>query len=109
MSPALYLAQRLSAVVLAFAVAVHLATIIYAVHAGLNASAILGRTHGNVPFLAFYVVFVLAASVHAPIGLRSILREWTPWRDRSLDLAMIVVGLALLLLGFRAAWAVFAA
>ena len=108
MNPTLYLAQRASAVVLAFAVAVHLATIIYAVHAGLNASSILGRTHGNVAFLAFYMLFVLAASIHAPIGLRSILREWTPWRDRSLDLAMVAVALVLLALGVRAAWAVFA-
>ncbi len=109
MSPRLYLAQRLSAVVLAIAVAGHLATIIYAVHVGLSASKILGRTQGNGALLCFYLLFVVAASIHAPIGLRSILREWTLWRDRSLDVAMVVVGLLLLALGFRAAWAVFAA
>ena len=53
----LFLAQRASAVVLAFAVAVHLATILYAVRGGLTAADILGRTHGNVGFLIFYAVF----------------------------------------------------
>lgn len=109
MNSKLYLAQRLSAFVLAFAVAGHLATIMYAVHAGLSASKILGRTQGNRALLGFYLLFVVAASVHAPIGLRAILREWTLWRSRSLDIAMVLVGLLLLALGFRAAWAVFAA
>jgi fumarate reductase subunit C len=103
----LFLAQRASAMVLAFAVTVHLATILYAVRGGLTAGEILGRTRGNGWFLAFYVLFVLAVSVHAPIGLRNVVREWTPWRSRSLDLAVVIVALALLELGLRSAWAVF--
>jgi succinate dehydrogenase subunit C len=105
--PILFLAQRASAFVLAFAVAVHLATILYAVRGGLTAGEILSRTHGNVVFLAFYSLFVLAVAVHAPIGLRNVLREWTPWRGRSLDIALALFSGVLLVLGFRAVFAVF--
>ena len=107
MTPALYLAQRLSACILAFAVAIHLVTIIYAVRGGLSADTILARTHGSAAFLAFYATFVVAAAIHAPIGLRSILREWTLWRGRSLDASAVLFGCLLLALGLRAAWAVY--
>jgi fumarate reductase subunit C len=109
MSAALFVAQRLSAVVLALAVAVHLGTILYAVRGGMTAGDILGRTQGNVWFLAFYATFVVAVAVHAPIGLRNILREWTRWRGTTLDLAMVAVALSLLGLGLRAVIAVFVA
>ena len=109
MSAFLFAAQRVSAMVLALAVAVHLATIFYASHAGLTASAILARTHGNVAFALFYGLFVIAVAVHAPVGLRNVLREWTPWRGRMLDVALILFALALLLLGFRAVAAVYSA
>lgn len=105
----LLLLQRASAVVLALAVLVHLATIIIAVRGGLTAGEILGRTSGNLAWLVFYSVFVAAAAIHAPIGLRTILREWTGWRGRSCDLTMILVAVVLLVLGLRAAWAVYAA
>jgi fumarate reductase subunit C len=108
MTAFLFAAQRLSAMVLALAVAIHLATIIYASHAGLTAGAILQRTHGNVAFAAFYGLFVIAVAVHAPIGLRNVLREWTPWRGRMLDTALLFFAAALLLLGFRAVIAVYA-
>jgi len=104
---AVFVAQRLSAVVLAFAVVVHLATILYAVRGGLTAEDILSRTRENAWFLAFYLVFVVAIAVHAPIGLRNILREWTPWHGRSLDVALGIFALILLLLGARAALAVY--
>ena len=109
MTPALYIAQRATAVVLAFAVTIHLATIIYAARGGLTAGEILARTHGNRWFLGFYLIFVLAAAVHAPIGLRSVLREWAKWRGRSLDMAMLIFSALLLVLGARAALAVFLA
>lgn len=107
MTAILFVAQRLSAAVLAIAVAVHLATILYAVRGGLTAAEVLGRTRHNGWFLAFYVVFVLAVAVHAPIGLRNVLREWTAWRGRSLDVALAAFALLLLALGLRAALAVF--
>jgi fumarate reductase subunit C len=103
----LFLAQRASAAVLAFAVAVHLATIIYAVRGGLTAGEILARTRGNNWFLAFYLLFVFAVAVHAPIGLRNVLHEWTPWRGRSLDVALAIFAALLLVLGVRAAVAVY--
>ena len=101
-------AQRASALVLALCVAVHLLTLIYAVQSGLSAAEILGRTRGNALWLTFYLVFVAAVAVHAPIGLRTILSEATPWRGRSLDLCMLLAGSALAAWGARAAWAVFA-
>lgn len=109
MSALLFAAQRLTAFVLAFAVAIHLATILYAVHGGLTAGEILGRTRGNLAFLAFYGLFVAAVSIHAPIGLRNVLREWTPWRGRSLDVALLLFAVLLFILGFRAVYAVFCA
>ena len=108
MSALLFAAQRLSAMVLAFAVAVHLATILYASHAGLTAGAILARTRGNVAFALFYGLFVVAVAVHAPIGLRNVLREWTPWRGRTLNITLLLFAALLLVLGFRAVIAVFA-
>ncbi|MEP6559412.1 MAG: succinate dehydrogenase, partial [Burkholderiales bacterium] len=52
--------QRISAMVLAVCVLVHLAVIIYAVRGGLSAAEILGRTHGSWSFGLFYAVFVVA-------------------------------------------------
>jgi fumarate reductase subunit C len=104
---ALFIAQRASAAVLAFAVSVHLVTILYAVRGGLTAGEVLARTRGNGWFLAFYALFVVAVAVHAPIGLRNVLREWSPWRGRSLDLALALFAGLLLFFGLRAAWAVY--
>lgn len=105
----LFLLQRASAAVLAVAVLVHLATILLAVRGGLTAGEILDRTAGNRAWFGFYVLFVLAAAIHAPIGLRAILREWTGWRGRSCDLALALFAVLLAVLGLRAAWAVYAA
>ena len=94
---------------LAFAVAVHLATIVYAVRGGLTAGEILARTEGNPAFLAFYVVFVAAVAVHAPIGLRNVLREWLRLQGRACDAALSVLALALFVLGARAVLALYIA
>ncbi|HMK68693.1 MAG TPA: succinate dehydrogenase [Stellaceae bacterium] len=104
----LWIVQRATAAVLAVAVAVHLATIIYAVHTGLSAAAVLARTQGNPWWLGFYLVFVLAAALHAGVGLRTILREMTPWRGPSLDGAAACASLFLLIMGWRAAIGLFA-
>jgi fumarate reductase subunit C len=103
----LFIAQRATAVMLAGAVAIHLGTIIYAVRGGLTAGDILGRTQGNLWFLVFYAVFVLAVAVHAPIGLRNIFREWTRWRGPALDVALAGFAVLLLVLGLRAVLAVY--
>jgi len=109
LSAALFVAQRGSAAILAVAVTVHLATIIYAVRGGLTAAEILGRTRHNGWFLALYLVFVLAVAIHAPIGLRNIAREWTTWRGRSLDVALVALAAVLAILGATAALALFRA
>lgn len=101
-------AQRASAAVLALCVIVHLATMIYAVQGGLTAAEILGRTRGNAAWFAFYSLFVLAVTVHAPIGLRSVLGEWLGWRGKSRDLALLVFAMVLAWTGMKAVMAVFA-
>jgi fumarate reductase subunit C len=103
----LWLAQRASAAVLALCVLVHLATIIYAVQGGLSAAEILARTRGNVVWLGFYSLFVLAVTVHVPIGLRPVLGEWLGWRGRSCDAALLAFAMLLAALGMRAVLAVF--
>ena len=75
----LWIVQRASAAVLALCVLVHLATIIYAVRGGLTGAEILARTRGSAAWFAFYSLFVLAVTVHAPIGLRAVLGEWLGW------------------------------
>ena len=104
----LYLLQRASAMILAPLVIAHLGLIVYAVRGGLTAAEILSRTQGNLGWALFYGLFVLAVAVHAPIGLRNILREATAWRGASLNLVMGLFGLLLLGLGLRAVWAVVA-
>jgi len=104
----LWIVQRASAAVLALCVALHLVTIILAVRGGLSAAEILARTRGSAGWMAFYALFVLAVAVHAPIGLRTIMREMTPWRGPSLDMAMAVLAVGLALLGWRALGGLFA-
>ena len=101
-----WVAQRATAVILAICVAVHLATMIYAVRGGLTAGEILGRTRGSIAWGTFYSVFVLSAAIHGAIGLRAIAAEWLGFRGAAAELAMTVVGLVLTLAGLRAVAAV---
>lgn len=103
----LWVAQRASAAVLAICVTVHLATMIYAIQGGLSAAEILSRTRGSVAWFAFYALFVIAVTVHAPIGLRPVLGEWLGWRGRSRDAFLLVVAMVLAGLGMRAVFGVF--
>ena len=105
---ALFALQRLTAKLLAPLVVVHLVLILYAVHGGLSAAEILGRTQGSAAWGVFYGLFVLAVAVHAPIGVRNVVREWTRWRGRSLDVASVTLAIVLLALGLRAVAAVVA-
>jgi len=104
----LWIAQRASAAVLALCVLVHLATMIYAMRGGLTGAEILARTRGNLAWLAFYTLFVLAVSVHAPIGLRAVLAEWLGWRGRSRDVALLLFAMLLAWMGMRAVMTVYA-
>ncbi|MEM7170373.1 MAG: succinate dehydrogenase [Pseudomonadota bacterium] len=103
-----FLLQRLSAAVLAPLVLVHLGLILYAIEGGLTAEEILGRTRGSWGWGIFYGLFVVAAAVHAPLGLRNMVREWTGWRGPSLEAAVWIFGAVLLGLGLRAVIAVVA-
>lgn len=104
----LWFAQRLSAGVLAACVIIHLITIFYAMRSGLSAVEILGRTQGNLAFAAFYLVFVVSAAVHAPIGLMRIAQEWFSWRGRWLNLSCTALGLFMLFAGTLALWGLYA-
>lgn len=104
-----WVAQRVTAAVLAVCVLVHLVTIIYAVRGGLSAVEILERTRGSVAWAAFYVIFVLAVAVHGAIGLRTVAAEWLGLRGEPAEFAMTLVGLALTVMGLRAVIAVFGA
>ena len=76
----LYLAQRISAAIMAPLVLLHLGLMIYAIQGGLDAAEILGRTRGSLCWGSSYAVFGLAVSVHAAIGLRNVMREWLQLR-----------------------------
>jgi len=102
----LWVAQRATAVVLAFCVLVHLATMVYAVRGGLTAAEILGRTRGSIALGTFYSVFVIAAAVHGAIGLRGIAAEWLGWRGNGAEIATVLTGLVLSIAGLRAVVAV---
>jgi fumarate reductase subunit C len=107
MQSLLWVAQRASAAVLALCITVHLATMIYAVRGGLSAAEILGRTQGSYGWFAFYTVFVFAVSVHAPIGLRTVIAETFGWRGAALNVLVLVIGIAMALAGMRAVMGVF--
>lgn len=104
----LWVAQRVTAMILAVAVVVHLVTIILAVRGGLSAAEILGRTRGNEAWLAFYCVFALAAGLHGAIGLRGIAAETIGLRGRGADLAWLAIGLLTAAFGIRAAIGLYA-
>ena len=103
----LWVAQRASAAVLALCVTVHLATMVYAIRGGLSAAEILSRTKGSVGWLMFYTVFVLAVTVHAPIGLRSVVTEWFGWRGAARDVFLLGLAMLLAAMGMRAVFGVF--
>src|SRR5207247_10585453 len=101
MNVRLYLAQRLTAAVMVPLVAVHLALIVYATRHGLSAGDVLARTRGSVAWALFYGGFVLAAAIHAPIGIRTVLMEWSPLRGRSAALIASGSGTLLPTRGWR--------
>lgn len=104
----LYLLQRLSAIVMAPLVLTHLAVIIYASRDGLSAAEILDRTQGSFGWGVFYGLFVVAVSIHAAIGLRTILYETLKPSLPILNGVAMAIFLALLGLGGRAVIAVVA-
>jgi fumarate reductase subunit C len=105
----LYLLQRATAALMVPLIVVHVVVIFYATRHGLTAADILARTRGSAAWVAFYGVFVMAAALHAAIGMRNILAEWTTLKGRMLDGLVFLFGMTLLLLGARAVVAVVSA
>ena len=54
----------------------------------------------------FYSIFVIAVAIHAPLGLRTILREWFSLRGGLTDIWLGLFALLLIGLGLRAVAAV---
>lgn len=106
MTVSLYVWQRATAAVMAPMILVHVAVIFYATRHAISAADILARTRGNIGWGAFYVLFVVAASIHAAIGVRNVIAEWSPLDDRAAGIAAVIFGFILFGLGLRAVAAV---
>jgi fumarate reductase subunit C len=106
MNVRLYVWQRGTAALMAPLVMIHIAVIFYATRQGMTAADILSRTHGSVVWAAYYGLFVAAVAIHAAIGVRNVLTEWSPLKDRGAGLLAIVFGMLLFVLGLRAVAAV---
>ena len=102
----LYMLQRLTALLMAPFVLVHLGVMIYAIQDGLSAAEILGRTQGSTFWFLFYGGFVLAAGFHGSIGLRVIAHEWLGVKGTALTALTWVTCAILLIMGARAVLAV---
>ena len=102
----LYLAQRITALIMAPLVLVHLAVMIYAVRGGLDAGEILARTQGSVLWGGFYGLFVIAVAIHAAIGLRVVVHEYLKVNGTALSVFTWATALVLLAMGGRAVAAV---
>jgi len=102
MSVRAYVWQRGTAVLLVALIAVHLGVIFYATGKHLTAADIFARTKGSVPWAVFYGTFVMAAAIHASIGVQASLVEWMSLSRRSAQVAGGCFGVLLVALGLRA-------
>ena len=102
----LYLAQRITALIMVPLVFGHLAVMIIAVQGGLDAAEILDRTQGSLAWGAFYGLFVVVVSIHAAIGLRVVMHEHLRIEGTILSALMVFAGVGLLVMGGRAVVAV---
>jgi len=106
MNVRLYILQRGTAALMVPLIAVHLAVIFYATRHQLSAEDILARTRNSATWALFYGTFVVAASIHAAIGVRNVLTEWSGLSGRMSGLLGFLFGAMLLALGLRAVAAV---
>jgi fumarate reductase subunit C len=102
----LFIAQRVTAILLGPLVFIHLGLILYAVRGGLTGIEILNRTQGNYLWASFYSIFVVAVAIHAPIGFRNILKEWTSFPSTVITGLSLLLGCTFLGLGLRAVVAI---
>ncbi len=96
----------MTAMLLGPLVIIHLIVILLAIKSGVTADEILGRTQGSWLWGGFYTAFVIAVSIHAPIGLRNILREWTSLAPKVCTYLSLTTALLFFILGMRAVFAV---
>lgn len=106
MNVRLYIWQRATAAIMLPLVLVHVAVIFYATRRGMTAADILARTRGSLVWASFYGIFVVAAAIHASIGVRNVLTEWSPLKDRGAGIFATAFGFLLLVLGLGAVAAV---
>lgn len=104
----LYLLQRITAMIMAPLVLLHLGVMILAIQGGLDSAEILSRTQGSLFWGGAYGLFVLAVSIHAAIGVRVVLFEWLRIRDTRLNILSWLLFIVLFLMGARAVYAVVA-
>ena len=102
----LYVVQRTTALLMVPLILIHISIIFYAAQTGISAQSILSRTAGSIGWAVFYGAFVVLASVHGAIGVRTVLREWTGLRGHTLDVIMVGLAALLITLGGRAVVAV---
>jgi fumarate reductase subunit C len=98
----LYIWQRATAAILVPLILIHIAVIFYATRRGLAATDILSRTRGSIAWGAFYGALVFTAAIHGSIGVRNVLAEWSPLKDRAAGIVAVVFAAALIALGLRA-------
>ncbi len=108
LGPRLFVAQRVSAAVMAPLVLGHLLVMIYAVQGGLDSAEILARTRGSLFWGTYYELFVTAVAIHAAIGVRVIAYEWFKVKNRWLEVVTVMIGCVLFLSGTYAVYAVVA-
>ncbi|MCZ6723686.1 MAG: succinate dehydrogenase [Gammaproteobacteria bacterium] len=104
----LYLLQRITAMIMAPLVILHLGVMIFAIQGGLDSAEILSRTQGSFFWGTGYGLFVLAVSIHAAIGIRVVLFEWASFRGVLLNIISWLVFVVLITMGARAVYAVVA-
>jgi fumarate reductase subunit C len=102
MNVRLYVWQRATAALMVPLVLIHIAVIFYATRQQMTAADILSRTHDSAVWASYYSLFVAAASIHASIGVRNVLTEWSPLDDRTAGWCAMLFGIVLVLLGFHA-------
>jgi fumarate reductase subunit C len=102
MNARLYVWQRVTAAIMVPLVCAHIALIFYVTRAGMTAADILSRTRGSMAWASFYGIFVAAASIHAAIGIRNVLSEWSPVNERTAGQVAVCFGIVLAALGFHA-------
>ena len=104
----IYLLQRISAMIMAPLVLLHLGVMIVVIQGGRDSAEILSRTRGSLFWGSTYGLFVLAVSVHAAIGIRVVMFEWMSFKGIKLNLVSWLVFAVLLMMGARAVYAVVA-